>query len=229
MSLSLADIRELADGTNPNSLSNRLRSKRFVLFESLAASLPHPLRILDIGGTNEFWERRGWANRDDVHIVTLNLEAEPKRFTNIDSIAGDATNLSRYPDRHFDIAFSNSVIEHLFTLENQRKMAEEIRRVGKAYWVQTPNFWFPIEPHFHIPGWQWMPESLRVALLRRWRCGWRGPCADPEKACVLVREVRLMTKSELQGVFPGARVLREPFLGLAKSWIVVQGFPGQPS
>jgi methyltransferase family protein len=225
MEFSTVKIRQLADASNPNSLSNRLRSRRFRLFESLVAHVVRPMRILDVGGTNAFWENRGWADRDDVEIVTLNLTAEEKRHKNITPTAGDATNLSQYAEYSFDVAFSNSVIQHLFTFENQRRMASEIRRVGKAYWVQTPNFWFPMEPHFHIPGWQWMPLELRVAMLRRWRCGWRGPCPDPLRAHELVSEVRLMTRKELKSVFPGAHLLAERFGGLVKSWIVVEGFP----
>ena len=221
---SIAVMRRLADASNPNSFSNRMRSNRFQMFESMAAKLDRPLRILDVGGTNQFWQNRGWAGREDVSIVTLNLTAEEQKYPNIRSIAGDATDLRQFADGSFDIAFSNSVIEHLFTFENQRRMAEEIRRVGKAFWVQTPNYWFPMEPHFHIPGWQWMPLRLRVALIRRLRCGWRGPCVDPAKAKLAVAEVRLLTASELKGIFPTATVMPEKFLGLTKSWIVVQGF-----
>ncbi|GAC1661614.1 MAG: hypothetical protein NVS9B4_14080 [Candidatus Acidiferrum sp.] len=228
MELSHAKIRDLADGRNPNSLSNRLRSRRFQFFESLIAGFGKPLRILDVGGTNEFWENRGWADRDDIDIVTLNLTKEEQRHGNIHPAAGDATNLSEYSDQSFDIVFSNSVIEHLFTFENQRRMASEVQRVGKAYWVQTPNFWFPMEPHFHIPGWQWMPLAMRVAMIRRWRCGWRGPCADPTEARDLVAEVRLMTGTELKSAFPKAHVVAEHFCGLVKSWIVIAGFPSVP-
>jgi ubiquinone/menaquinone biosynthesis C-methylase UbiE len=129
---SIPEIRQLADVSNPNSLSNRMRFWRFQLFESLVATLPRPLRILDVGGTNLSWENRGWVNRDDIQIVTLNLQADPKPFSNIESVIGDATDLSQFADASFDIVFSNSVIEHLFTLENQRRMAAEVRRVGKA-------------------------------------------------------------------------------------------------
>jgi hypothetical protein len=225
MELSLGKVRKLADGSNPDSLSNRLRTKRFHLFESLIAPLSRPLRILDIGGTNEFWENRGWAGRDDVQIHMVNLTAEKQKHANILSTAGDATDLGQFADRSFDVTFSNSVIEHLFTLENQKKMAREVRRVGKAYWVQTPNFWFPMEPHFHVPGWQWMPKSLRVALIRRWKCGWRGPCPDAEQARQLVTEVRLLSRNELAAVFPESRIVPEKFAGLTKSWIAIAGFP----
>jgi len=121
--------------------------------------------------------------------------------------------------------FSNSVIEHLFTFENQRRMASEIRRVGRAFWVQTPNFWFPMEPHFHVPGWQWMPLDLRVRLLRRWACGLPGPCPDPVRARELVQEIRLSSKRELREIFPGATLIAKRFCGLVKSWTAARGFP----
>jgi hypothetical protein len=120
------------------------------------------------------------------------------------------------------------VIEHLFTFENQRRMASEVQRVGKAFWVQTPNFWFPMEPHFQVPGWQWMPENMRTAIIRKWRCGWRGPCPDTAGARKLVQEVRLLKKGELKTIFPTSEIVPERFCGLVKSWIVINGFPGNP-
>jgi hypothetical protein len=224
MQLSIPLIRRLADDDNADSLANRLRNRRFQLFEAFAAGLPRPLHILDIGGTNAFWEQRGWAGRCDIRITALNLEAEPRRFDNIDPAVGDATNLAQFGDRSFDIVFSNSVIEHLFCFENQRKMASEIQRVGKAYWVQTPNFWFPMEPHFHVPGWQWLPVRARVELIRRWKCGWRGPCPDSARARELVSEVRLLTRGEISALFPGAGLIPERIGGLVKSWTAIGGF-----
>jgi hypothetical protein len=103
-------------------------------------------------------------------------------------------------------------------------MASEIQRVGKAFWVQTPNFWFPIEPHFHFIGWQWLPVATRVSILQRRTCGWRGPCPDPVGARHLVEEVRLLTRSELRALFPSAILIAERFAGLVKSWTAVSGF-----
>lgn len=225
MEFSTSFFRRLADSDNAQSFANGLRSRRFRKFEGMVATLARPLSILDVGGTAAFWELRGWAGRTDVQIVTLNLRIEKSRHANIHSESGNATDLSGFAEGSFDVVFSNSVIEHLFTLENQRRMAAEVRRVGKTYWVQTPNYWFPMEPHFHVPGWQWMPLELRVSIIRRQRCGWRGPCSDPRAARELVREVRLMTRSELQTIFPGATVSPERFGGLVKSWIVTGGFP----
>jgi hypothetical protein len=210
---------------NPKSLSNRLRAKRFQAFEEFVAKMPRPIRVLDVGGENSYWEKRGWADRGDVQITILNVFQQEKRNANITPVVGDATNLHQFADSSFDIVFSNSVIEHLFTFENQARMAAEVRRVGKAFWVQTPNFWFPMEPHFLIPCWQWMPTNVRVALLRRWRCGWHERCPDRDRAKELVTEVRLMTAKELKVLFPAAKVIPERFGGMVKSWSVAGGFP----
>ena len=146
-------LRSLASSDEPTSFANKFRARRFLKFEALVAGFPRPLRILDLGGTNAFWENRGWHERTDVEILTLNLVAEEQRHGNIKPLTGDATNLAEFAERSIDVVFSNSVIEHLFTFENQRRMASEVQRVGKAFWVQTPNFWFPLEPHFHFIGW----------------------------------------------------------------------------
>lgn len=218
------DLKAAANVNDPASLANRMRARRFALFEGLLDRLPKPVRIIDIGGTDAFWENRGWADRPGVDITAVNQECTPLRHSNLRTVQGDATDLSQYEDGAFDVAFSNSVIEHLFTWDRQVRMATEIRRVAKAYWVQTPNFWFPMEPHFHVPGWQWLPRSLRVALIRRHRFGWRGPCPDPATARAAVDEVRLVTAAEMQVLFRDAHLWHERIWGLSKSVVAYGGF-----
>jgi Methyltransferase domain len=224
-----ACLRGLADDGSARSLSHRLRERRFRLFDRLVALIPGPVSVIDLGGTNEFWERRGWAGRDDVLVTLVNLEPQDRRHANIRPVVGDATDLSDHPDGSFDIAFSNSVIEHLFDFEAQSRMAREVRRVGRAYWVQTPNFWFPVEPHFLVPFWHWLPEDVRVEILSRRGVGWAGRCRDREVARRVVREHRLMRRTELARLFPGATILGERFGGLVKSWTAIDGFPLEPA
>jgi methyltransferase family protein len=219
-----ARLQRLADDGSAGSLSHRLRERRFRLFDQLVADLPRPLRIIDIGGTTKFWEQRGWAGRSDVSITLVNLEAEARRHDNIHPTQGDATDLADHADASYDVAFSNSVIEHLFTLEAQQRMANEVRRVATAYWVQTPNFWFPIEPHFLVPAWHWLPETTRVAILQRRGVGWAGRCPDREHARAVVREHRLMRRAELARLFPDAVIVGERFAGVTKSWTALGGF-----
>jgi hypothetical protein len=219
-------MRRLADQSTSGSFSNLRRSRRFEAFEAIVAELQtgrdDPLHILDIGGTNSFWEQRGWQNRNDVDIMLINVEAEERCHSNIDPRAGDAADLSEYPDGAFDIVFSNSVIEHLYTRANQERMAREVRRLAAVFWVQTPNFWFPVEPHFLTPAWHWLPVAVRVWLLQRRRWGWRGPCPEKADAEDAVREVRLLRGSELRRLFPDARLVAEKFGPLVKSYIAIR-------
>jgi Methyltransferase domain len=218
-------MRRLARADQAGSFSNRRRSRRFEAFERLVAGLEtdrdQPVSILDIGGTNNFWEQRGWAEREDTRIVTVNLAAEPRKHENIEPRVGDATDLHDYADGSFDVVFSNSVIEHLRTFEAQRAMAREVHRLAARHWIQTPNYWFPIEPHYLTPAWHYLPEGVRVALLRRRRFGWRGPCPDEAQARRLVQEIRLMRRRELVALFPQSRIVEERFGPLVKSFVAV--------
>ena len=192
------------------------------MIDALAEQLGRPVRILDIGGTNAFWEQRGWGSRENVRIVLINLAAEEATHENIEPRCGDATSLSEFADGSFDVVFSNSVIEHLETYDRQAAMAREVRRLAPLYWIQTPNFWFPVEPHFLTPGWHWLPVRARVALLRRRRWGWRGPCPDPEEATGLVKEIRLMRSRELRRLFPDAALNEERMGPFVKSFVALR-------
>jgi hypothetical protein len=216
----LTGLLQQADDTHPGTLSNRLRERRFRQFEAWADGLRRPgepLTILDVGGTQDYWEARGWAGRADVHITLLNLQAEPVSHPNMESLAGDASSLA-FADNQFRIVFSNSVIEHVGSLTNQMRMARGVRRVGEHYWVQTPNFWFPMEPHYLIPGWQWLPEDLRVAVLTRRSVGQLGRTPDRDEARRVIRGTMLVRRGELKRWFPGATLLPERVGPLVKSW-----------
>ena len=84
--------------------------------------------------------------------------------------------------------------------------AGELRRVGRGWFVQTPAFSFPIEPHSLLPGAQWLPTGLRR---RYWRLGAAGSW----------EEISLLRRGELEELFGPARP--ERFAGLVKSWVCV--------
>lgn len=126
------------------------------LFDSLIASVPTPCKILDIGGRSLFWEEVSFFTKTkirDVEITVLNLNPKELKETPayIKSEVGDARNLEQFADNEFDVVFSNSVIEHVGDYQAQREMAKEVIRVGQRYFVQTPNFYFPVEAHVMIP------------------------------------------------------------------------------
>lgn len=211
-------LSKIADNQNKKSLSNNFRQKRFAYFLSFINKLVRPLKILDIGGTEEFWEMMEFAE-GNIHITLLNLEEKPTKNSNFTSVKGDATNL-QYEDNTFDVVFSNSVIEHLFTKENQQLMAKEAERVGKFYFIQTPNYYFPLEPHWLFPFFQFLPFPLRVFLTRNFNLGHIGKVKDKERAKRQVEEVKLLTGRQFRGLFNKSNFYREKILFLTKSFIV---------
>lgn len=215
----------LFDNASPGSLATRMRRARFARFVERLDRLPRPLRILDVGGRQLFWERMGFVGQPGVEVLLLNLEPVEATLPGFAAAAGDARDLSAFADGSFDVVFSNSVIEHLGTLADQRRMADEVRRVGRCYFVQTPSRSFPLEPHFLVPGFQFFPRALQVALVRRFDLGWYRRRPDPAAALALVAEHRLLSRRELQALFPGAAILHERALGLTKSLIACGGWP----
>ena len=208
----------IADNNNPNSLASSFRSKRLNLFKGFVAGLPKPLKILDIGGTPEFWKNAG-LDAADVEITLLNLALVETDLPNAIIMAGDATDLSVFPDNSFDIAFSNSVIEHLFSFQNQQKMASEALRVSKYHFIQTPNYWFPIEPHWVFPCFQYLPAIIRTVLTRNFNLGHLKKSASWAQAKRQVEEIQLLGKSEMKMLFPSSKIWEEKLFSLTKSFV----------
>ena len=213
-----------ADGRDSDPLASRLRQKRFALFNSLIKPLFRLLRILDVGGTQVFWERVGFLEQPDVEIVLLNVSLIKVTHPNVRSVIGDARTMPQFEDKEFDIVFSNSVIEHVGDYEQQRQMADEVRRVGKRYFVQTPNRFFPIEPHFLFPFFQFLPLPIKVFLITHFNLGWHKRTTDKDKASELATEITLLSDSKSSNLFLDATMHKEKFFGLTKSFIVCGGW-----
>lgn len=217
-------LRTLADNRRAGSAANRMRRKRFTVFSGLLAGLPRPVKILDVGGTQSFWEQMGLSAGDGVEVLLLNLQAPATTAAGFSGAAGDARDLRRYKDGEFDVVFSNSVIEHVGDYADQHRMAAEVRRVGKRYFIQTPNRYFPVEPHFLFPFFQFLPLRAQAWLIGRFDLGWRKKAADFQQALEQARSVRLLTKTELGDLFPDGTILEEKLLGLTKSFMVLGGW-----
>jgi hypothetical protein len=208
------------DPTQKGSLSQSWRKKRFGFFlEKLEKVKKEGVcQILDVGGTEDYWESMEFHPDGTFHITLVNLEISPVRnAASFTSMKGDACDLSAFSDKQFDVVYSNSVIEHLYSKEAQRKMASEVRRVGRNYFVQTPNFYFPMEPHWVFPFFQFLPFYLRVALTYWFDLGHYKKAATWQEAKRRVNEVRLMTESEMCELFPDGKVYKEMLFGLKKS------------
>jgi ubiquinone/menaquinone biosynthesis C-methylase UbiE len=197
----------------------RFRPKRLAQFKVLCPEVQTLIRILDVGGVAAF----PWAELDTPAQVTLlNIGIPPKdmqdsRFTYVE---GDGCHLP-YEDKAFDLVFSNSVIEHVGDFERQKAFAEEIKRVGKRIYLQTPNRWFFMEPHLIAPLIHFLAFKLARHLVR-WFSLW-GWVVRPSQSTIdaFLKDTRLLTAREIRALFPGFRVIHESFLGMTKSFIVI--------
>ncbi len=208
-----------AASDHPKSLGAKFRAKRTKNFEKLFFRNFNPeksISILDVGGTDYFWKKSQIPNVPGVRITLLNLHLEKTTHPHIHSMIGDATDMKHFQDQKFDLVFSNSVIEHLYTFENQQKMAKEIQRVGRKYFIQTPYKYFPVEAHYAIPFAQFMPKKLLLYLLTKTKVS-RFRRWEPKAAQQYLDEIRLLNKSEMIRLFPGSKILKEKVLGMTKS------------
>ena len=189
-------------------------------FLDLTQCGPHT-KVLDVGGNPRIWASVPAPRRPD--IVFLNL---PRAFEEGDDrerlVFADGTRLP-FANQSFDIVFSNSVIEHVGDSEAQVRFAKEVQRVGKAYWVQTPNRGFPVEQHLLTPFLHWLPRGMQRAIAPRFTVWQILTKPDPISRRFYVEhylnDIRLLRRAEVAGLFPDANVMTERFAGLAKSWI----------
>jgi Methyltransferase domain len=216
--------RSFGDVRRPESLANWFRRRRFQLVRQLLEAVPKPCHIVDVGGTDDFWNQMGSPDSGEVELILVNLQAGPVSRANRRSVVGDARSLVQFGDQEFDLVFSNSVLEHVGSLEDQRRMAAEVRRIGKRYCVQTPHRYFPIEPHVLFPFFQFLPLATRVWLVRHLHLGWFTVPPDREAARRELGEIRLVTKNEMRALFPEATIYEERVLGLTKSFIAYAGW-----
>jgi SAM-dependent methyltransferase len=163
--------------------------------------------VVDVGGTDVSWWFAEWKGP----VVRCNLDLGG-------TIGGlrvraDGCALP-FPSGSFDVAFSNSVIEHLASFDGQLRFSAELRRVGRRYFVQTPNRWFPIEPHYLFPFFQFLPVVAQRWLHAHFDIG-TFKKTDP------FGTLRLMSKRELQALFPEARMVPERLGPFVKSWYAV--------
>ncbi len=223
----------LADTRDPNSLSTKLRRRRDIQLRSLISSIAETrggITILDLGGTLEYWQRVGFdfLREQGARITLLNRQSselsDVTAYSDVFEVAvGDACDLSQYADRVFDLVHSNSVIEHVETWANMKAFAAETRRVGGSYYVQTPYFWFPIDPHFYkVPFFHWLPRPTRASILNRFSIAYSGRIDDIGMAYEIVDRARLLDGRQFRYLFPDAAISFERFSGLPKSLLAVK-------
>ncbi|OJU11103.1 MAG: methyltransferase type 11 [Caulobacterales bacterium 68-7] len=221
-------FRQVSD-QNPDSLATRFRrarAKRVVEVIGKIAAEKGSVRILDLGGDPGYWDRlfdRAFLEASSVHVTTVNPHVwERSADPMFELIEGDACDLPNFADDSFDLTHSNSVIEHVGDWKKMEAFARESRRLAPRYYVQTPYFWFPIEPHFSAVGFQWMPEQMRAKALLKRKHGWSDKAEDMGAAMRDVQDARLLDKAQFRFLFPDAAYPDETVAGFTKSLVAIR-------
>jgi len=178
--------------------ARRARTRRHALFLELTGAT-EATRIVDVG-CGALGLRALAPGFDITGVDRVERPSYPGPF-----VQGDATARLPFEDGAFDLAYCSSVIEHV-PRALRAALAREVMRVARSWWVQTPAFSFPLEPHALLPAAHWLPARARRAY---WRLGAAG---DWE-------EIALLRRGELEALFPRGRVVAERAGPLAKSWI----------
>jgi SAM-dependent methyltransferase len=181
-------------------LAARARARRHERFFALTGLRPG-MRVVDVGcGALGL---RGLE--PGLDITGVDLVARPEYAGPF--VQADAAQRLPFDDTAFDLAYSSSVVEHVEP-ERRAAFAAEVKRVARGWFVQTPAWSFPIEPHALLPFAHWLAPTLRRPY---WRLGAAGSWED----------IHLLRRAELAALF-GEPILAERFGGLVKSWIALR-------
>ena len=220
------------DANDPTSIRYKMRRKRFVwvekLLDQILAHKDHAT-ILDIGGRRDYWKLLDTKYHDRITITILNTQEDVGKDSaedigiKIDTVVGDGTHMPAYADGSFDLTHSNSVIEHVGLHRDMAGFARETMRVGRAYYLQTPNFWFPLEPHYGVPFFHWLPEPTRLWCHNTFNVGFAQKCTLDE-AQMRVDHTRIISRRLLRHLLPDGVHESEKVMGLTKSLIAYRDY-----
>jgi hypothetical protein len=218
-------IRRIHDTVgNPNVENSISSRRRAVRFKELMCWFPElgKMRVLDLGGRPDFWRS---APVHPAHVTTLNLDDEhdfPESW--LEHVVADACDIASLDicAGDYDLVVSNSLIEHVGGYNRRRELAQVVRAAAPAHWVQTPDRYFPIEPHYLGPGFQFLPIKMRAAIIRRWPVA-HDRVYTTADALAQALTIDLISATELQHLFPESVIWHERFVGLSKSIVAIKG------
>jgi Methyltransferase domain len=228
----------IGDYSSPTSIGSRFRRKRIAPLLDMIISVASEkggCSIIDVGGTRKYWEivPIDFLRQHKVSILITNIDDNIGETGNLEGTVADhseeiftfaradACSLP-YPEKSFDILHSNSVIEHVGDWDHKVSFSKETNRVAASYFVQTPNYWFPWEPHFGTFGFQFLPVPLQVSLVMAKRRGFRPRSPTVDAAMHSIETCQLLDARRFRALFPDAEFIRERFLGLTKSLIAIR-------
>lgn len=219
------------DGWSFNSYFRRKRIGPLLKMIEEKFNQTNSVNILDLGGTKNYWKIIGneYLRRHNVKIVCLNLDPPPIEQKDTDSdiysyVRGDVTSdIWKFLDiKSIDILHSNSVLEHVGDWSKMKMFAANIETFLGAHFIQTPNFWFLVEPHWITPFFQFLPKPIRVKLVLNFSLGHQKRARTVSEAVEQVESARLLDRKMMMALFPNSVIANERFLFMTKSLIAVK-------
>jgi hypothetical protein len=210
-------IAKLIDPDHAGSLTHRFRQQRLEEFKRRFPDLAD-MRVLDLGGTAVSW---GVLGLRPASVTVVNLDHDGKgtnepwmEIVHADACAGGFG--------QYDMVFSNSLMEHLGGHARRQQFANVVRESAPAWWVQTPYRYFPIEPHWVFPGFQFLPFRMRVLICQHWSMLHMPACKDAAEAADLVASTELISGTEMRTYFPNSEIWFERIAGIPKSLVAIK-------
>lgn len=221
--------------TLKESIARRSRARRSQLFFSALKPDPDAL-VVDLGGGKGRHMARFYSALKNVCIVDYNEESlayAASKF-GFQTRMVDGTERLPFEDKEVDIIFCSSVIEHVTgpkedavarfkrdgqdfsrqAFDYQKRFADEIRRCGKGYFVQTPNRLFPVEVHSWLPMLGYLPTHVQWSIMRVTNHFWPRKDDAPDW--------NLLDEQQMRAYFPDAEFHIERWMGIPKSIIAVK-------
>lgn len=217
-------------------VSKRARQKRGELFTSQFHLTPQT-KILDLGsenGSHIHAVLQGTAVLpENVYIADIyeKFVLEGQERFGFQPVVIPETGQLPFPDQFFDVVFCSSVIEHVTVakeevwqlasgrafkrraLARQTEFAQEVARLGKGYYVQTPYKWFLLESHTLLPFAGYLPRRILIPIMRLSNKIWIKNTSP---------DWYLLNKREMASMFPDASIISERLLGGTKSIMAVR-------
>lgn len=187
----------------PNSLIRPLAERRRRQVADKFLTIMNPgsgeATLVDVGGPGmatsllegEF-SRAVVVNLDRDALLSAHASA-PERS---EMVLGDGSNLP-LADGCADLVLSDNVLEHVPVGQRRAFVREMLRVSRRGFMLTTPNYWFPFEPHYHVPLLQFVPAAVRGRLLKLFDFGFVRDGGDP---------IELLSAAELRDLLPGIHV-----------------------
>jgi SAM-dependent methyltransferase len=223
-----------------NRFSRRARARRAEIF-SRCFDLHEGTKILDLGsqdGAHIHAVLEGTRVRaQNIFIADIDARAIARGrevYGYQPVLIAEAQPLP-FPDGFFDVVYCSSVIEHVtvpkqqvwsirsgeefrrLASARQREFAREVARLGRQYFVQTPNRGFVIESHSWLPLLGYLPRRALLPVLQATNQVWIKRTAP---------DWNLLNERELAALFTDALILRETFCGMTKSLMAIRSSRG---